>query len=89
MGEDKGGTHSSDGTFEARLKTARTRHGLDTPAPGPSAGGWTGGFTPCPCFSSFSFCWAVRPGWQTCGEWSRRRLQPDAGHDGHLVTGLA
>jgi ATP synthase protein I len=37
MGEDKGGTHSSDGTFEARLKTARTRHGLDTPAPGQDA----------------------------------------------------
>jgi len=30
MGEEKG----TDGTFEARLKSARKRHGMDTPAPG-------------------------------------------------------
>jgi ATP synthase protein I len=34
MGEDTNGT---DGTFEARLKSARSRHGMDTPAPGQDA----------------------------------------------------
>jgi ATP synthase protein I len=33
MGEDNG----TDGTFEARLKSARKRHGMDTPAPGQDA----------------------------------------------------